>query len=180
MRDRVPAWLVNGGRLALSMGLVAGIGALAHLPLGSRSSEAALRVALRTQRARVEICRDRTEAELASLPVHMRQRRVCAETAANYRLVVRVDGVDRLDRLVTHRGIRRNRPLVVDELFAVAPGEHEVEIRFTPELAGAPAGAAELASYALADRVAFPRGRIRIASLREEKLAWLADLAAPR
>ena len=180
MRDRVLGGVVTGGRLVLSMGLVAGIGALAHLPLGEPSSDAALRVALRTQRARVEVCRDRTDAELAAVPVHMRQRRVCEETAANYRLLVRVDGVDRLDRRITHSGIRQNRPLVVDALLEVAPGEHEVEIRFAPELAGAPAGAGELASYGLRDRVAFPPGRIRIASLRDEKLAWLADLAAPR
>jgi len=180
VRERVLRWLLVGGRLALSMGLVAGIGALAHLPLGEPSSAAALRVALRTQRARVELCHDRTDAELAALPAHMRQRRICEETAADYHLVVRVDGVGRLDRRITHSGIRHNRPLVVDALLEVTPGEHDVEIRFAPELANAAAGAGELASYRLADRVAFPPGRIRIASLRDEKLAWLADLAAPR
>jgi hypothetical protein len=170
--------LVTAGRLLLATAIVALVGAAAHLPLGETAGGAALRLALRTQLARTETCRDRSDAELAALPAHMRVRRVCTEVAATYRLRVTVDGRPRVDRLVAHSGVRHNRPLVVDEVLAVDPGDRRVEIRFAPE--GEAAASAALPAWELAGTVTFPAGRIRIASLRDEKLAWLSDSVAPR
>jgi hypothetical protein len=161
-------------RLAVSLALVAAVGAIAHLPLGEPASGAALRIALRTHQARIEVCRDLTAEELARLPAHMRRPRECRETPIDYRLRVVVDGEARLERLIRHRGIRRSRPLTVDELLPVAPGVRDVAIDFLPELpADLAADAGELPTLRLAGDLRFPTGRIRIATLRAGELVWL-------
>jgi hypothetical protein len=150
--------------LALAAALVAAVGALAHVPLGAPAAAAALRLALRAEHAKIEICRDLAESELARLPAHMRQKRQCEETAIDYRLRVTIDGTTRLEREVRHKGIRRTRPLAVEEQLEVPPGRHDVAVEFQPvPPAGALAEAiAELGSPRFASPVDFPRGRVRI------------------
>jgi len=151
-------------RLALPLALMAVIATLAHLPVGAPPEGAALRLALRTAAARVEVCRDRSAQELAALPAHMRQVRVCEETAVDYRLRVAIDGAVRLDRRVTHRGVRRTRPLVVDVDLPVAPGERLLEVEFLP--VDPPAEAvASLPAATFAARVDFAPGRIQLLAL---------------
>lgn len=152
--------------LALALAVLAGISALAHLPVGAQSPDGALRLSLRTARARVEICRERSEAELAALPAHMRQARICEETAVDYRLEVAVDGRPRVDRRIVHRGLRRTRPLVVEELVLVAPGEHRVEVRFLP--VDPPAEATALPRPSFDAAVTFGAGRVRLLALGED------------
>ena len=149
-------YLLRGSVAAVVM---AAIGAIAHLPLGAAPTASALRIALRTQHARVELCHEPTETELAGLPMHMRQKRICTETAIDFRLKIAVDGATRVDRLISHRGVRRNRPLVVDELLAVAPGTRRVAIEFTPIRPEGFEGAFEsVAAYRLDEPVDAPVG----------------------
>lgn len=165
-------------RLAVAVGLMAAIGVVAHLPLGRPAQDAGLRLALRADRAKIEICRDRSAEELAALPAHMRQARICQETAVDYRLRVVIDDRQRLERTVRHRGVRRNRPLIADELLRLEAGRHRVVIDFSPALEEAsPAEGSALPSYRLAETIDFPRGRIRIASLVEQRLRWIPDAA---
>jgi hypothetical protein len=156
-------------RIAVAMLLVAGVGALAHLPLGEPPAGAVLRVALRTPHARIEICRDRTPEELAALPVHMRQPRRCETTAIDYRLRVTVDGRTVVDRLLAHRGVRRNRPLVADETLPLAPGPHRIVAEFAPasETAAEP-GTPPLPAATFAGEVELVRGRVRLLALAED------------
>jgi hypothetical protein len=162
---------------AAALGLVAALGAIAHCPLGEPPRESALRLALRTQQAKLEVCRDRTAEELARLPAHMRQRRLCRPTAVDYRLTVEVDGARRLERVIAHRGVRRNRPLVVDELIRVAPGLRRVAIEFVPIPPDAEPALDGLPAYRLDEPVEARAGRIRIAALRGERLLWLPERA---
>jgi hypothetical protein len=150
---------------------VLAIGRIAHLEIGQPPTDAGLRLSLRTALARIEVCRDRSPEELAALPAHMRQPRLCRETAINYRLKVLVDGNERLARIVTHRGIRRTRPLVVDELLTLPPGQHDLAVTFqavphaeeSAASGGIPTGA--LPDYALERSVRFETGRIRLLRL---------------
>lgn len=146
--------------LALALAAMAGVTALAHLPVGAERSDAALRVALRTARARVEICRELTAAELAALPAHMRQPRTCAETAVDYRLSVTIDGAPRLDRRLAHRGVRRTRPLVAEEQLALPAGAHRVRVTFEP--LDPPPGAEDLPRPAFDRSLEFAAGRVRL------------------
>ncbi len=167
-------------RVGVAVALMAAIGAVAHLPLGVPPTASALRVALRTQHARVELCHEPTAAELAGLPMHMRQKRICTETAIDFRLRIVVDGETRVVRLISHRGVRRNHPLVVDELLAVAPGLRRVAIEFTPIRPDGFEGAFEsVASYRLDELLEAPLGRIRVAALSTGGLAWLPASTPP-
>jgi len=167
---------LGGARIVFAMALVAGIGRLAHLPLGSPRLDSALRLALRTPRAQLEVCTERSEEELAKLPIHMRQQRDCVVTAVAYRLRVAIDGGPRLDRELTHHGIRGNRPLVIDELLAVEPGARPVTVDFEPIVpAGREAEAGELPTYHLEGTVDFAAGRISIAALVDDRLIWIPD-----
>jgi len=157
--------------LALALATMAGISALAHLPVGAEPEHAALRLALRTRSARIEVCRDRSPEELAELPAHLRQARVCDERPVDYRLTLAVDGATLLERTVTHRGIRHTRPLTVDELLELAPGAHRIEARFAPVIDGdpppTPAQLAELPDATLERTVELTAGRILLVVLDE-------------
>ena len=165
MAERARRVVAVAARVAIGALIVGGVGALAHLPLGAAPTDAALRVVLRTQQARIEICRERTADELARLPAHMRQARDCRETAVDYRLRVAIDGRTLIDRVVAHRGVRRNRPLFLDERMRVAPGRRRVEIEFAP-IAGGDLGdaARDLPRYRTDREITFEVGRIVVES----------------
>lgn len=161
-------------RIGVAMLLVAGVGAIAHLPLGAPPDHAALRIALRTPLAQIEVCRDRSDEELAALPRHMRQRRDCAITTVDYRLTVEVDDRVLVDRVVVHRGVRRNRPLVADELLTVAPGSRRVVVRFAPEATQATIdGGAELATARFDNTLELVAGRVSILALAADGGSFL-------
>ena len=63
-------------QLAVALGILLGVEALAHLPLGRPAEGAAIRLAVRTAAGKIEICRDVSPEELAQLPIHMRQPRL--------------------------------------------------------------------------------------------------------
>ncbi len=167
MADRWSARAAFAGRFVVSGFLVLGVGRLAHLPLGREPVDAALRLAIRTAAAKLEVCRDRSAAELAELPVHMRLQRVCEDRPVTYRLEVWIDGTLRHSVLASKRGLRADRPLVIEETLLVAPGSHAVRIRFAPELASglAPAETAELPRDEFAERLDFAAGRVVLATL---------------
>ncbi len=167
-------------RFGVSLALVKAIGAIAHLPLGDPPTGAALRIALRIHQARIEVCRDNSPEELARLPVHMRQARVCRETPIDYRLRVAVDGEPVVDRMIRHRGVRRNRPLTVDERVAVSPGLREVTIDLTPQLPTETVDISELPVLQFAEEIQFERGRIRIVTLEDGRLVCWPPLSEAR
>ena len=80
-------------QLAVALGILLGVEALAHLPLGAPAEGAAIRLAVRTAAGKIEICREVPAAELAQLPIHMRRPRICEEQPVPYRLTLHVDGV---------------------------------------------------------------------------------------
>lgn len=157
-------WGIRALRVVVPLAMMSAVAAIAHLPVGEPASGSALRLALRTAAARVEVCRDRTAAELAALPAHMRQVRICTETAVDYRLTVAVDGAARLDRRVEHRGVRRTRPLAVDAELPVAAGRHRVTVDFLPIDPPAEA-AATLPAPRFDAEVDFAAGRVVLLSL---------------
>lgn len=119
-------------RATMTLGLVAGIALAARFPVGEEPEGAALRFALRTTQARVEICREPTAEEQASQPVHMRQREICEERTADFELEVRVDGENLLEKTVRPSGVRRTRPLAIEETILVPAGRLRVEAGFEP------------------------------------------------
>jgi coenzyme F420-reducing hydrogenase delta subunit len=75
-----------------------------------------------------ENCRDLTEEELASKPVHMRKARICERTRPSVRLRVAIDGVTALETSVAPSGIWKDGNSVSVERIPVEPGEHRVSV----------------------------------------------------
>lgn len=138
-------------QVTIALGILLGVEALAHLPLGRPAAGAAIRLAVRTAAGRIELCRDVPAEELAKLPIHMRQPRICEERPVAYRLTLRVDGALAHDIRAERRGLRSDRPLVIDELVAIPAGRHELAVSLAPEV---PPGTPESVAAGL------PRGRL--------------------
>jgi ferredoxin len=75
-----------------------------------------------------ENCRDRSEEELAKLPMHMRQGRVCDRLRASVRLRVDLDGARIVDAVLAPKGIWGDGNSVAIERVPVEPGPHSVRV----------------------------------------------------
>jgi len=170
MADGASRIVRHAARWLVSMALVGAVGLLAHLPLGELRDGALLRLTLRSASAQVDVCRDRSAEELAALPVHMRQPRSCITTTVDYRLRIWIDGDPRLDRKVTHRGVRHNRPLIADADLPLSPGPHHVRVSFEPLPPPGldPSQADSLEHRTFDESVEFPAGGIRLVWLRDD------------
>ena len=153
-----------------SMALLVLVAVLGQVPYGRASDHAVLRLSLRTVQGQIEICRDRTEAELAALPQHMRTPTECVDHTPRYRLTVTLDGRGVIDRVVAPGGIRGDRPLIVDERIPVEPGRAALTVRFVAEAdatlaADQQAALARLPKYELARQTTFSAGRVTLVTL---------------
>jgi len=165
MSDRRATTVLRLGlQVALALALLLGVGALAHLPLGAPADGAAIRLAVRTSAGKLEICRDVPPEELAQLPVHMRQPRICEEQPVAYRLTLSVDGIPVHAVRAERRGLRSDRALVIDDLVLIAAGRRSLVVELEPEVpAGTPgASAAALPRGELRQTIDLPAGRIAL------------------
>ena len=174
----IGAVLRGAAGLAIAAAFGAGLVWLSSRPLGAAPRDAAVRLALRTAGARVEVCRDRTAAELAALPVHMRQPRVCEDRRPDYLLELHADGERLLSRRVRAPGIHGDRPLTVDELITVPPGRHQLAVTFAPAAAAA-AGAAAPPSWQLGCTAELAAGRTLLVLVDGPELSTAGVPCAP-
>lgn len=149
---RVANLLRLGLQVGVALGLLLGVQTLAHLPLGTPPEGAAIRLAVRTSAGKLEICRDVPPEELAQLPIHMRQPRICEVQPVAYRLTLSVDGAPVRNLHAERRGMRSDRALVIDDLVPIAAGRRELVVTLDPEV---PPGTPEQ------DAAALPRGELR-------------------
>ncbi len=98
-----------------------------------RDAGSIVRLAWRARGETVRDCRRLTPAELAKLPVHMRQEQVCEGRVLPYRLRVELDRVRAVDRLIHGAGAREDRPLYVLQDLPVRPGVHRLAVLFALE-----------------------------------------------
>jgi len=173
-------------------GTLAAVGAtvllavLSRAPLAAYPDEApVLRLAWSVRPERIEHCRTLTDAELADVPAHMRQRVQCEGRAANYRLRVTVDGVSRLDTLVTGGGARNDRPVYVFRELSVPAGGHQLAVRFErepipgSETAEAEANDDEAAPHDTLMAARAPREAEERTRRQEEAVPPVMDLTTP-
>lgn len=152
------------------MVLLAVVAWLGQIPFGKASESAGLRLSLRTVQGQIEICHDRTEAELAALPQHMRTASLCTDHTPQYRLEVSIDSRSVVDETVTPGGWRGDRPLAVDHRLEVEPGVASLAVSFTPLADSALAADQQdaltrLPRYELVRDVAFVAGRVTLVTL---------------
>jgi len=102
-----------------------------------------VRLAWSVRPERIESCRTLSDAELANVPAHMRQRVQCEGRSAKYRLLVTVDGATLLDTTVTGGGARSDRPVYVLRDVPVPPGTRALAVTFEREPLPADSAAGE-------------------------------------
>jgi hypothetical protein len=66
------------------------------------------------------------------VPAHMRAVENFEEKMRDYQLTVDVDGRPWLDKLMRPPGLHHDRPISVFEEIDLAPGEHQVHLKFWP------------------------------------------------
>lgn len=118
----VLAWLVS---LAMTLGVVI----LSRAPMAvEQGDHALLRLTWSARPERIEVCRTPSPEELAEIPVHMRQSRVCEGHAARYRLVVTADGLPVLQDTLTGGGARADRLVYLLHEIPLTPGTHRIRV----------------------------------------------------
>ena len=131
MTMRKRARRVTAGALA-----IAALGAMVVLSRVSwRSSDpdvGELRLSWRVSAPSQRSCRPPTEDELSGVLPHMRPTEICTDTAISFRLAVRLNG-ETLHSAPVERSGPRARRITVHESFALAPGDHALEVDFLPE-----------------------------------------------
>jgi len=121
-------------RIAVSAILLVALAKGARFTLGEPNTEGMLRLSWRTLGQRVQVCRDYTTEERATLRQHMQLARTCTTSLLPYRLTVQLDDNAPVNLDVVPPGARGDRPLYVKEDFLLSPGEHTVRIAFLPYL----------------------------------------------
>lgn len=113
--------------------LTVGIGWLSRAPYSPPGGEiGVLRLSWRLRGANTEVCRARTPAELAALPLHMRTPEICQSRSRAYRLVLAIDDGPPDTLHIEPGGARRDRPVFVMHETPLGTGEHRVRVVFTP------------------------------------------------
>jgi hypothetical protein len=111
-----------------------GLGAASRVPFTPKDADQSiLRMSWRLRGEKLETCRQRTEAELAKLPVHMRTPRECVSELLSYRLIIRIDGNAADTVRFAPAGAKADRPIFVLHDVMLQPGAHDVEVTFTAE-----------------------------------------------
>lgn len=123
-------WRVAGSALAFAT--VLAVAALSRVPTAhAEPDEAIIRLSWRTLGVRLEECRRLTEEELEALAPHMRTPESCTGRNADYELRVTLAGAGVVTDTVHPTGLRTDRPIYVLRDLPVAPGSHQVSVRFT-------------------------------------------------
>lgn len=125
------SWPERAGGALLAVLATAGLVALSGVTaVVDDSSTGLVRLSWRSVGARIEKCRVPSAEELAALPPHMRRKEICEGHLAPFALEVRLDGEPVVDREVHAAGAREDRPTYVFDEIPVAPGPHELDVRF--------------------------------------------------
>lgn len=133
----------SAARIALGAALAAlvltgGVYALSDLPYRLPPGEdGSLVVSFAHAGGSDQRCRPMTDAEKASLPVHMQAAQVCERGRPPVHLQVEVDGVVTFDGSFAPRGLWGDGPSVAMERVSVAPGPHEARVRIADQGDGA-------------------------------------------
>ena len=113
----------------LAVVITAGLGLVRDLVYAApRVADSELVVSFKHPGQVAENCRDFTPEELAKLPMHMRQGRVCDRARADVRLRVSVDGTRVVDATLPPKGIWGDGNSVAIERIPIELGEHAVRV----------------------------------------------------
>ncbi len=162
-----PSKVVRYLRSALATALLLAILALlSGVQYSDRTEHALLRVAIRIPLQVVETCRDLSAEEQAKTLAHMRKTQECSRVPIPYEAEVRIDDQVVMKDAIAIRGVRHDKPMLIENEFSVTPGEHRVQVRLTP-LADTAAKAGEAPAgtiYEIGFNSKFTANRIELVS----------------
>ena len=155
-------------RLLVAGVVLFGIGALSRAPFHAHARESALlRLSWRIRGEPVQSCRNRTQEELAALPVHMRTPQVCSGRVARYRLLIAIDGNVLSVRELHAAGAHADRPIYVFEEISLNKGEHDIRVEFVNT------GRAGARPLTLQQRITASEGHVLLLTYDEERGLYL-------
>lgn len=125
---------MSGGRRWLAVPVTIAAAAALAAVSGARvrwypEEAAELRLSWSARPERLEVCRERSDEELAERPAHMRQRMECEGRSATYALTVLVDEDTLEQSVVQGSGLRQDRPVHLLRRHPVGEGGHRVRVR---------------------------------------------------
>lgn len=141
-RNRAPH-LAFGG--ALSLALVLGVATLSARPVWRSLPEDTGLLRLSLTHSGLRTCRDRTEAELATMPPNMRDKQVCDRRRAPIRVEMEIDGREVFAAYVSPSGLAGSGPSRIYERIELPAGAHRIDLRLADDPAAE--GFAHQASY---------------------------------
>ncbi len=104
---------------------------IGYASMGETPAYGMLRVSARIRGLGETVCRELSEDERVKRPKHM-QAPVCTTERPPYRLRIAVDGVERVDRIFAHLGVRGDAPLFIHDDIRLLPGSYAVQVAIEP------------------------------------------------
>lgn len=122
----------RAARMILSTALIAaGILAISKWPMGRDISTGLLRISGLLPSFAAERCHPPTEADIASIPIHMRPKEICERIPLRYGIGASVDGKDVLVQEIGGPDNRVDKPLYLNLEAPVEHGKHQLQVRLT-------------------------------------------------
>lgn len=116
----------------VSAALLYAIGWASGQSMENTVEHSSLRLEWRLAGQAIKNCKTLTPEELAARPAHMRTPTECTNHALSYKLKVSIDGKEPLIYEIAPKGMRADRPLIVDREIHLEPKTHSVNVEFTP------------------------------------------------
>lgn len=108
------------------------IGYYSRKPMGADQSNSFIRLSMRVPRQTTKVCKKLTPNEVAKLPLHMRKEEECTLTSIKYKVSLELNSKSVLERQIHSQGVRHDKPMYVDEMLSVEPGQYNLKINFAP------------------------------------------------
>lgn len=108
------------------------IGYYSRKPMGVEQTDSFIRLSWKVPRQTTKVCRKLTPAEVAKLPFHMKKEEDCLLTSIKYKVVLELNDEIFLSKEVISHGARHDKPMFVDEVIKVKPGNYNIKVSFKP------------------------------------------------
>jgi len=136
---------------------------LSFVWIGSAESQGQLIVTVRLTKNILKTCRAYTEAELKTIPIHMRQAQLCDTNAIPYNLKLSLDDTLLSEETLTPQSTRGDHPMNFQKKISLDPGPHLIGILLKP----APTDISQLNTYTYSESIKIEAGKKIFVTLDE-------------
>lgn len=137
---------------------------LSFIWTGSTRTQGQVVVTVRLTKAVVKSCRDYTEQELKTIPMHMRQAQLCEQNGIPYQLKIITDKKSIVDEMMNPQTNQGDHPMNIQKTVTLAPGVYQFNIELVPT-----AKNTAMPSYIFDDRLVVESGKKVFVTLDEDR-----------